>query len=101
MSSIAVDSGPATIETVTTEERFNRLEGLMERMAERTNALDDALVSMAQAQERLYEIQADEYARTQEQFRRVEEQFRQGEEQFRQMQRKMDDQYQQTQAQFR
>jgi hypothetical protein len=57
---------------MTTEERFAKLEDVMDRLAARVLALDDALVSMAESQERLADIQADQYKRTQEQFRQTD-----------------------------
>ena len=44
----------------------------MERLAGRVTALDGAMVSLAESQERLYDIQADQYKRTQEQFRQTD-----------------------------
>jgi hypothetical protein len=57
---------------MTTEERFEKLEDIVGRIAERVPALDKALVSLAESQERLYDIQADQYKRTQEQFRHTD-----------------------------
>ena len=57
---------------MTTEEPFAKLEDVMDRLAARVLALDDALVSMAESQERLADIQADQYKRTQEQFRQTD-----------------------------
>jgi len=41
---------------MTTEERFAKLEDVMDRLATRGLALDDARVSMAESQERLADI---------------------------------------------
>jgi predicted nucleic acid-binding Zn-ribbon protein len=57
---------------MTSEERFERLEDILDRLAGRVAALDDALVSLAESQERLYDVQADQYKRTQEQFRQTD-----------------------------
>jgi hypothetical protein len=62
---------------MTSEERFERLEDILERLAVRVTALDDVMVSLAESEERLYDIQADHYKRTQDQYKRTQEQFRQ------------------------
>jgi predicted nucleic acid-binding Zn-ribbon protein len=49
---------------MTTEERFAKLESTMDRLAERSIALDDALVSLADSQEEQYRL-------TQKQFREM------------------------------
>jgi hypothetical protein len=41
--------------------------------ADRAIRLDQAMVSLAESQEHLYEIQADQFKRTQEQFRKTDE----------------------------
>jgi hypothetical protein len=47
---------------MTTEERFEKLENIMDRLAERTTVLDEAMVSLAESQEEQYRL-------TQKQFR--------------------------------
>jgi hypothetical protein len=63
---------------VTVEERFEKRENVMDRLAERTAALDEAMVNLAESAE-------EQYRKTQEQFRHTEEQFRQTDEQIRRL----------------
>ena len=63
---------------MTVEERFEKRENVMDRLAERTAALDEAMVSLAESAE-------EQYRKTQEQFRQTEEQFRRTDDQIRQL----------------
>jgi hypothetical protein len=57
---------------MTTEERFTRLEDIMDRLATRALSLDEAMESLAQSLEHLSDTQADQYKRTQQQTRETD-----------------------------
>ena len=83
---------------MTVEERFEKLEGVMDRLAERTAALDEAMVSLAESAEVQYRM-------TQEQFRRTDVQILQlrldADEQSRQLRREAAERDQKTDEQIR